>query len=242
MAERRPPAITAVLLPVLVLMTGAVLVWAVMSLPEPAPGLGDRVRAELHRSGVESSVTAVLLNFRGYDTLLEIGVLLLAAIGCLALRGGRPPGPFLLVSPAGPVLSALTHVLVPLMVMVSGYLFWAGEHAPGGAFQAGAVLGAAGVLLLLGEKISPHALPEALQRGLLGAGFAVFLLIAAGVMTGGRSFLEYPPGWAGSLIVFLEAVLTVSIGLTLMTLFAANPPAASPLRRRAPAPEEEHGP
>jgi multisubunit Na+/H+ antiporter MnhB subunit len=115
------------------------------------------------------------------------------------------------------------------MVMVSGYLLWAGEHAPGGAFQAGAVLGAAGVLLLLGEKIGPHALPAWLQRGLLGVGFAVFLAVAAGVMSGGRGFLEYPPAWAGTLIVFLEAVLTLSIGLTLMTLFAANPPATSPM-------------
>ncbi len=229
MARRRRPATSSIFVSALSLLTAGLLTWSVLSLPDPAPGLGARVHAELSRSGVESPVTAVLLNFRGYDTLLEIGVLLLAALGCLALRGGRPPGPFLLISPAGPVLSALTHLLVPLMVMVSGYLLWAGEHAPGGAFQAGAVLGAAGVLLLLGEKIGPHALPAWLQRGLLGVGFAVFLAVAAGVMSGGRGFLEYPPAWAGTLIVFLEAVLTLSIGLTLMTLFAANPPATSPM-------------
>ena len=239
MTELRPRAASSVLVQGLILLTAALLIWAVLSFPDPAPGLGDRVYADISRSGVESPVTAVLLNFRGYDTLLEIGVLLLAALGCLALRGGRPPGPFLLVAPAGPVLSALTHVLVPLMVMVSGYLFWAGGHAPGGAFQAGAVLGAAGVLLLLGEKVRPHVLPAGLLRGLLGVGFAVFLLVAGGVMMGGRGFLEYPPAWAGSLIVFLEAVLTVSIGLTLMTLFAANPPAASPIRSSARGQEEE---
>jgi len=239
MSERRPGAASFVLVQVLVLLTTALLVWAVVSFPEPAPGLGDRVYADLPRSGVASPVTAVLLNFRAYDTLLEIGVLLLATLGCLTLRGGRPSGPFLLVAPPGPVLSALAHLLIPLMVMVSGYLFWAGKHAPGGAFQAGAVLGAAGVLLLLGEKVRPHDLPAGLLRGLLGVGFAVFLLVAGGVMTGGRSFLEYPPAWAGSLIVFIEAVLTVSIGLTLTTLFAANPPAASPIRRSDQGQEEE---
>ncbi len=36
-------------------------------------------------SGVEHPVTAVLLNFRGYDTLLEIAVLLLALLVMLAV-------------------------------------------------------------------------------------------------------------------------------------------------------------
>ncbi len=231
--------LSAALLSLLLLAAGAILVWSVFSLPDPAPGLGRQVGEQLHRSGVESPVTAVLLNFRSYDTLLEIGVLLLAALGCLGLRGGHPAGPFLLVAPAGPVLSALTHLLVPLMILVSGYLLWAGEHAPGGAFQAGAVLGAAGVLLLLGEKIRPQDIPEFVLRGLLGVGFAVFLLIAALMTVVEGRLLQYPPAWAGAIIVFLEAVLTLSIGLTLVALFAANPPATSPLHFPVPGEEEE---
>lgn len=53
--------------------------------------VGSLVFENLHKSGVESAVNAVLLNFRGYDTLLEVGVITLAIFGLLALgleRGG----------------------------------------------------------------------------------------------------------------------------------------------------------
>jgi multisubunit Na+/H+ antiporter MnhB subunit len=220
---------TGWLLNALLLPLAGVLIWAVLTLPEPPPGLSAAVHAQLAQSGVQSPVTAVLLNFRGYDTMLEIGVLLLAVLACLALRRGHPPGPTLMIAPAGPVLAALTHLLVPLMVLVSGYLLWAGEHAPGGAFQAGAVLGAAGVLLLLGEKIRPAEVPEWLLRVVLAVGFLLFLLIAALLLLWRGQLLEFPPALAGGLIVLLETVLTISIGATLVSLFAANPPALSPL-------------
>jgi multisubunit Na+/H+ antiporter MnhB subunit len=217
------------LISILLLPLAVVLVWAVLTLPEPPPGLSAAVRERLLETGVQSPVTAVLLNFRAYDTMLEIGVLLLAVLACLALRRGHPPGPVLMIAPAGPVLAALTHLLVPLMVLVAGYLLWAGEHAPGGAFQAGAVLGAAGVLLLLGEKIRPAEVPEWLLRVLLAVGFCIFLAVAAALLLLRGQLLEFPPAWAGGLIVLLETVLTISIGATLVALFAANPPAHSPL-------------
>lgn len=220
------------LLNALLLCLAGVLIWALLGLPEPPPGLTVAVYAQLAQSGVHSSVTAVLLNFRGYDTMLEIGVLLLAVLACLALRRGHPSGPVLMISPASPVLAALTHLLVPLMVLVAGYLLWAGEHAPGGAFQAGAVLGAAGVLLLLGEKIRPAEISEWLLRAVLAVGFLLFLLVAALLLLLRGQLLDYPPALAGALIVLLETVLTISIGATLVALFAANPPALSPLAQQ----------
>ncbi len=48
--------------------------YAVLSLPTQAPGLNEAVASNLENSGVSNPVTAVLLNFRGYDTLLEMGV------------------------------------------------------------------------------------------------------------------------------------------------------------------------
>ena len=116
--------------------------WAVLSLPEPATGLTGRVDAELPNSGVSHPVTAVLLNFRGYDTLLEIGVLLLALLCVWSLRlspARRDPE-----AARTPVLGYLVRLLVPVVLVVTVYLLWAGSKQPGGAFQAGAVLAAAG--------------------------------------------------------------------------------------------------
>jgi hypothetical protein len=77
---------------------------AVLSLPPAPVQLVDTIQANMHQSGVTNPVTAVLLNFRAYDTLLEIGVLLVAFVGVGTLRhrhqksglSGSDPGLILL--------------------------------------------------------------------------------------------------------------------------------------------------
>ncbi len=62
----------------------------------------------------------------------------------------------------------------------------------------------------------------------LVAGLAVFAAVAAGVMWTGASLLEYPPQWAGGLILLIEAAATLSIGATLAALFLGGRPEDSP--------------
>jgi multisubunit Na+/H+ antiporter MnhB subunit len=211
------------------LLTCGILLWAVLDPPIHAAGLSSEVLARMDLSGVDSSITAVLLNFRSYDTFLEVGVLLLAAIGCLTLRGlfqvdsERAP-----LGSRGLLLGAMTHLLIPMMILIAGYLLWAGGHAPGGAFQAGAVLGAAGILLLLGDGKHAFTVPKWSLRAALALGFCIYLLLALGTLVSGRNLLEFPIGWAAGLILLLETVVTLSIAAVLITLFAINPPVGPP--------------
>lgn len=218
--HNKKPLPFQLLLIVLLLTMTVGLGYALLSLPAQAPGLSIQVAQNLQVSGVENPVTAVLLNFRAYDTLLELGVLLLALLGVWSL-GNIPRRR---ETPPGAVLDTLSRLLVPLLILVAGYLFWAGASAPGGAFQAGAVLAAAGVLLLLtgwqpGEKILTLPL-----RFALVAGLAVFMAVGAVWVLFGRQFLEYPPSLAGALILLIEAAATVSIGITLVALFSGGRP------------------
>lgn len=216
-----PRALTVALAVLLVMGVGGMLVWALGSLRPEAAGLAALVREHLPESGVRAEVTAVLLNFRGYDTLLEVAVLLVALLGAWHLGPLRLPRSDLV---PGPVLESLVRYLGPVMLLVTGYLLWLGGHAAGGAFQAGALLAGAGVLLLV---VRPEllALRDRLGlRVLLVAGPALFALVAAGVMFAGGSLLEYPRQYAGTLILLIEAASTVSIGLTLMLLFAGGRP------------------
>ncbi len=204
----------------LILALGAGLGYAVLSLPDHAEGLQNMVAGKMAVSGVSNPVTAVLLNFRGYDTLLEMVVLLLALLGVWSL-GGLPSHAE--VAP-GPVLDILARLLAPVLILVAAYLLWVGAHAPGGAFQAGSVLGAAGVLLLLaGWRLRP-SLAQLPLRLTLAAGPGTFVAIAALTMLGAGRLLEYPPAQAGILILILETVATVSIGVTLAALFLGTPP------------------
>ncbi len=191
-----------------------------LSLPEPTPGLAQQVGERLADSGVEHPVTAVLLNFRGYDTLLELAVLLLALIAVWSLASA----PRFTDSDPEPALVELSRLLAPLMILVAAYLVWVGAHAPGGAFQAGSVLGAAGVLLRLsGMRVPPRWTGWPLRLTLV-AGVAVFAFIGLAPLALGEPLLTYPSGWAKPLILAIELTATLSIGIILAALFIGGRP------------------
>jgi multisubunit Na+/H+ antiporter MnhB subunit len=193
----------------------ALLIGAMLELGPAAVDLRGPVAAHLVQSGVSHTVTAVLLNYRGYDTLLEIAVLLLALLAILAVLGDMPDSP---TRAAHPVLQTLARLAAPLMIVVAVYLLWAGAFRPGGAFQAGAVLAAAGVLLHLVGLIPGWSLPRLRLRIGLAAGFVVFLTVAALLLMQG-ALLKYPPDMAGGLILLIESGLTISLALILAGLF-----------------------
>ncbi len=207
----------AVLLTVLALGLG----YAVLSLPGQAPGLSLSVAENIKTSGVSNPVTAVLLNFRAYDTLLEMAVFLLALLGVWSI--GFAPAPE--ESSPGAVQEMLTRLLVPFLILVAGYLLWVGAHAPGGAFQAGSVLAAAGVLLFLSGWHTDRLFAELPLRVTLTVGLIVFMAVAVTTMVQGGQLLEYPPSSAGLLILLIEAAATLSIGITLAALFLGGQPA-----------------
>lgn len=220
-SPRRNPVPARALLTVLsaglAVVLGAAFVYAHQH-ADPAR-LADDVFANLGISGVSNPVTGVLLNFRAYDTLLELAVLLAAVLGVMALGPARAG---YVVS--GPVFSALTRWLVPMLILVSGYLLWAGAHAPGGAFQAGALLASAGVLLRL-AGYPAGGLPEGVAlRGLSVIGVAFFLTIGLTVMLTGRPFLGYPIAWSGGLILAIETAATLGIAITLIIAFLGGEP------------------
>ncbi len=206
---------------------------AVWSLPETGSSLAPLVEARVAETGVSSRVTAVLLAFRGYDTLLEVSVLLVAAIAVRSISSRSPSRP---AYSGGKALGALVRLVVPLAILLAAYVVWLGSHAPGGAFQAGAVLGGAGIALALGGVAVLRDLPSTGVRTLAALGPGVFLGVGTGGLLAGGAFLRYPPELAGLAIFAIEVVLTVSIGLALLFLLGE----ASTFAARGS--QEEEGP
>ena len=190
-------------------------------IPSPLPGLANAVSSLQDLSGVESPVTAVLLNFRGYDTLLEVMVLLLAVIGTWSLTKAPPPDPETDISP---VQMGVVRLLAPVMCLIAAYLVWQGSHLAGGAFQGGAILGAAGVLLLISEVPLLQGSPVCILRIGLILGPLVFMGPALCCLFFTGNLLAYPEGTAGWLILLIEAACALSIGLTLALLFGGGRP------------------
>jgi len=196
-----------------------ILGWTVWTLPPFSDRMHNLVATHLSTSGVENPVTAVLLNFRGYDTLLEIGVLLLAAVGVLSLA----PTSVLPAETAPTQIQILLLRLLPFIVIVGAYLLWIGKYAPGGAFQAGAVLAAGGVLLVTSAVRLNHIVIRSAPIG-LSIGLLTFLAVALATMIAGRNFLQYPLPWASTLILVIEAAATISIAVILTILFIGGKP------------------
>ncbi len=181
--------------------------------------LGAQVRALLADSGVSNPVTAVLLNFRAYDTLLELAVVLTAVLGILALGPMRPA-----LAPAGALLAGLTRWLVPLLIVTSGYLLWVGAHAPGGAFQAGAMLAAAMILLHLARLPGQPGMETHMLRLVLVIGLVVFVGVGLVMMLLNNAFLTYFSASAGVLILLIETAATVSIAAALTLAYIGGRP------------------
>lgn len=204
------------------------LVTAIFDRRAPDTNLAEHVRTTLPASGVEHPVTAVLLQFRSYDTLLEIAVLLVAAVIALALREeqaprGSQPNPS--AATRTPLLASAVRLLMPVMIVTAVYLLWAGAFQPGGAFQAGAVLAALGVVWRVSGRRLPDTLLTRWRHALLIAGFATFLALATAMLLLGRPLLAWPPSHAKYVIVAIESVLMVSIGAGLLALFMHTPDA-----------------
>ncbi|MEX1147227.1 MAG: hydrogenase subunit MbhD domain-containing protein [Sphingomonadales bacterium] len=197
--------------------------WAWFQLPAPtAPDLAQA----LPESGVGNPVTAVLLNFRAWDTLLESVVLLAALIGSWMLARDddwdAPLGLRYHALPRG-VLASFGRVLPPIGLIFGVYLVWAGAESTGGAFQGGTVLAAVALVAMMAGVLRPPRVVQANWRFALVLGPGVFLLsgLAGAAMFGG--FLTLPPALAKWAILMIEAALTVSIAVTL-ALVVIGPP------------------
>ncbi len=225
------PVLIGIMIPSITL----ILFLELRQLASAAPGQQGLVNALLNVSGTGHGVTAVLLNFRAWDTLLEKGVLLLALIAIWSLEQARP---LFHQEDISPQLTGLARLLLPILIVVAGFVLWQGDQAPGGAFQSGALL-SAGILLAI---LVGYGLPARWQglslRLLLAGGFGVFLLIAAASLLHSGNPLQYPENLAGSLILLIELVATASIAALLAAaVVGGHPPddLSTPAAKTPPA-------
>jgi multisubunit Na+/H+ antiporter MnhB subunit len=203
----------------------AALAAAVLLLPDPAPSLAPRVKAELGTTGLGNPVAAVLMSFRALDTLLEASVLVLAVVALWSLAPeagwGGPPGPA--QPPAEGPLLLLARLLPPLGVLVAVHVLWIGKDAPGGKFQAAAILAAMWLLAWMAGRAAAPPVAARWLRIAVAAGPALFVAVGLfGWVTQG-AFLAYPPGLALPLIMVVEVALTGSIAVALALLVLGPP-------------------
>jgi multicomponent Na+:H+ antiporter subunit A len=197
-------------------------------------------------------VNVILVDFRGIDTLGEITVLLVAALGVVALaRGTRRNVVARSSMETSQVIDAATRLLFTSIVVLSVYFLFAGHNQPGGGFVGGLVVGAA-----LSFRYVAGGLPAVRNtvrvpaRLVLGGGLALAIGTALTPVLLGGSILEHAslkldlPIFGSvkttSALSFDIGVYLVVVGLILMAYEAfgdepagADIPDLEPLRERA---------
>lgn len=196
------------------------LVWAMWSLRSRLDGLGGSVDAVLEDTGVDQRVTAVLLSLRTFDTWLEMGVLLAAALGMVVAAGLARLADERSGVDAGVVEERFVRLLTPLLVLVGVYVLSRGTVAAGGAFQGGAVIGAAAILLwVTGHRVVGRA--AHLPTALLSGGFGAFIAVAVATMAVSTT-LAVRGTPATVVIVALEVAIGFAVAYTMLHLFVAG--------------------
>jgi multisubunit Na+/H+ antiporter MnhB subunit len=205
---------------------------AILMLPDPPPSLAPEAAAAADSAGagLGNPITAVLMSYRSFDTMLEKIVLILAVIGVWSVgtdkAWGGTPAPFRRPKPYAPMVF-LAQLLAPIGVVIGIHMFWTGANAPGGAFQGGALLAAMWMVTMMARLVEPPRIDAQWLRLALVAGPAVFLVagLAGEVLAGG--FFAYPPSLAKPIILFIEAFMLLSITAALPML-VAGPPSERP--------------
>ncbi|MFA9461878.1 monovalent cation/H+ antiporter subunit A [Thiohalorhabdus methylotrophus] len=189
----------------------------------------------LPEAGGGNVVNTILVDFRGFDTLGEITVLAIAAVGILTMLRGFliPPGPELRGMPwdrdAHPlVLVTISRALLPLALVVSLFLLVRGHHEPGGGFVAGLVTGIGLILQYLAS--GSHWVRKRLHlryRPLLAVGLGIATGTGMLAWVWGDPFLASAHGhfhlpvlgdipWATTLLFDIGVYLTVVGAVTLI--------------------------
>lgn len=158
-------------------------------------------------------VNVILVDFRALDTMGEIVVLMLAAVGVAALLrtlsnsstgmigaiGKDNASPFITANrePAEEgigsslVLRTIVPALMPLLLLFAIFLFLRGHHEPGGGFIGGLVASAAiGLLVFSHGGAATQRAFRLKPRVLMASGIAVALLAGLIGLASEGSFLE----------------------------------------------------
>ena len=140
---------------------------------------------------VANVITAIVVNYRGFDTLGEVSVLFLASLGLgsiLYRKHKEGEEEVAILKPSSQLLQAGSKLIFPAILVLGAYVFIHGHLTPGGGFQGGAIIATGFLLMMMAYKdykVSHNVLMWA--ESLAGIAFAGIGIIGLVVS---HSFLE----------------------------------------------------
>lgn len=109
----------------------------------------------VEKLSVANVVTAIVVNYRGFDTLGEVTVLFLAAAGLgsiLYRRKEEGEHDVMVLKNSSQLLRTGAKLIFPAILVLGAYVFIHGHLTPGGGFQGGAIIATGFLLMFLAYK------------------------------------------------------------------------------------------
>ena len=185
---------------------------AIVEISFTSNGLLNLAKENLEKSGVDYLVTAVVLNYRSFDTMFEIFVLALAFFGTLIISKEEPKK----LKEDEPILNFFSSILTPLVFMVAIFILYKGSYSAGGAFQASSLIAGGLILSFLSGRNIVIDRDKLRYKVTLSIGLIVYLSIAT---IGAISSTMLNFNSSGFLIMILEMSLTLTISYILFLLY-----------------------
>lgn len=204
--------------------------------------------------GGTNVVNVILVDFRGFDTLGEIAVLAMAALGLHALLEGLRLKPY---APSATndadrypiMLAEMMRPLLPLALAVAVYIFLRGHNLPGGGFIAGLIAAVAFMLQYLASGIDFATSRLRIDYiRVLGAGLLIATATGLASWLFGRPFLTSTFGYVhppiiekfelASAMVFDLGVFLVVVASILLALSELGTLSRREIDAKPPAREE----
>jgi len=176
-------------------------------------------------------VTAVIVDYRAFDTMFETTVMFLAGVCVVMILANKPkrkiivPRSFRMFRKTGDPIyrtvnkDVMISVIEPIILVYAVYVLFHGEVSLGGGFQAGALIGMTYLLDVMVGKRKNGLIHVTKFESAAVAGVGPFIYALCGILTmlGGGLFLEYAEFPAGVDTAELHSIgiLMVEIGVTI---------------------------
>lgn len=171
-------------------------------------------------------VTGVLADFRGFDTLWETTVMMLAGIAVSMILSDRLKRHWdasifgEIRTFGGPDVKAMIPLIVPFILLYAVYVLFHGEVSLGGGFQAGALIALGYILyaMVAGLKIKTIKVTQHLAITFAATGVMIYALTGVLPMLNGGKFLEYgklPFGSEATSDLHATGILMIEVGVTI---------------------------
>ena len=190
-----------------VLPLGFLLLYASIDFPEwgavQSPASASSVSSHfIAKTGVDTEVpnmvTAVLADYRGFDTMFETVVVFIAGLALLAILKSSSSSKRIkrdheVEAEPDLIVTNTVRLIVPVIQIFAFYVLAHGHVSPGGGFQGGVLMGASFILVALSWDLDEALARFSLNRCMTVAALGIFIYAGIGLlsMALGGEFLDY---------------------------------------------------